>query len=317
MGGRSWLSVPLAAALLRIGTASALRHGGTPLMFVSENSANEVALDIGGLRFYDDDGRMHDVVLNGEPKSGTTWLEYVVKEILTTACTDETTCHLTHNERTVTTETAAAMLTYSLDEKHIIPGVGHINKFDFNNPPALTDKEIRMRARETLRNSSTGKQWLVVFRDPRSVTLSSCFHMYKNCPDPAGFSMKRIDVLTKWIDLRYRFFKELQKQAEPKRVMLLFYEDIREDEVGYINKIGGFFGVSLTEAQVAKVQETTTLSAMKDMGKRVPQGGAASGKVREGATCGYRSELPEDAGKRVTQKMRRLLGKELKQKWTC
>jgi len=258
------------------------------------------------------------VILNGEPKSGTTWLEYVIKDLLTQVCAGEAGCQLLQGKdgRTVAAQRASALVQYDMSTKHMIPNVGHANSFDFSNAPSMSDAQVEAAAKATLDGATEDAKWLAIFRDPRDVTISSCYHMVKNCPDASGYTNGRIDKIARWIELRHRLFVELQKLA-PKRVMLLYYEEMKMDEKGTIRRIAEYFEVPLTKKQGMLISSRTTFSAMKDSGSKIAQGGAASGKVREGASCGYAKELDADAAKRITEQMRRDLSPALNAAWAC
>ncbi|CAK0880145.1 unnamed protein product [Prorocentrum cordatum] len=265
------------------------------------------------------------IILNGEPKSGTTWLEYVAKDLLTQACESERPgCELLQGVggRTVSALRTSGLVRYDIDAKHRIPNIGHKNEFDFSMAPSLSDAEVEAAAKATLTGETADAKWLAIFRDPRDVTISSCYHMSKGCPDATGYVQKatkrhRIDRIAKWIALRHRFFDALQRLA-PERVMILFYEEMKKDEEGTIKKLANYFEVPLTRKQRMLISSHTTFSAMKDMGSvKVAQGGAASGKVREGASCGYAKELSADGAQRVTAIMRRDLSPALNAVWKC
>jgi len=257
------------------------------------------------------------VILNGEPKSGTTWLEYVAKEILTEVCAKESGCQLLKgaNGRDLVAHRGSGSVAYDMDTKHEIPNVGHKNAFDFSIAPSMTDEQVKAAAKATLDGAAESAKWLVIFRDPRDVTISSCYHMVKNCPDANGYVGGKIERITRWIELRHRLFTSLQKLV-PERVMILYYEEMKKDEQGTIGKLAEYFEVPLTKKQGMLISSHTTFSAMKGQ-RNVAQGGAASGKVREGASCDYAKDLSPDAATRITNQMRRDLSPALNAVWKC
>lgn len=259
------------------------------------------------------------IVINGEPKSGTTWLEYVAKEVLGQGCTKRHRCSMVENAdgRTYSAQMPSGTVSYDMSAKHTIPHIGHLNKFDFSHPPAMSDVDVELAARTALQEAPEGTKWLAIFRDPRDVTISSCYHMYKDCPNANGYVSSKIQGIAKWINIRHRFFLALRKLA-PEKVHMLYYEEMRKDELGTIKGLARFFGMSINRRQVRIISSHTTFSTMREKPKdQVAQGGAASGKVREGASCGYSKELTEDAAQRVTKTMRASLSAELNAKWQC
>jgi len=267
------------------------------------------------------------VFLNGEPKSGTTWLEYIAKDLITEGCAREAGCQLvsedtddrTMGQRTTATAVSAhrtsGLLRYDVKDKHRVPNVGHFNSLDFTIAPNMTDADVEAAAKSTLEGAAQGAKWLAVFRDPRDVAISMCYHSVKDCPDASGHTLVRINRVAQWINLRHRFFDALHKLA-PERVMTLYYEDMKSDERGAIRQLARLFEVPVSRRQVRLISERTTFSAMKEM-PRIAQKGAVSGMVREGGSCMYDKQLSAEAAKQVTEKMRRALSPELNAIWKC
>lgn len=267
------------------------------------------------------------VFLNGEPKSGTTWLEYVAKDLLTEGCAREPGCRLisedtddrTMGQRTtamtVSAQRASGLVRYDIKSKHKVPNVGHFNNLDFTIAPNMTDAEVEAAAKSTLEAAVQGAKWLTIFRDPRDVAISMCYHAVKDCPDASGHVLVRIERVARWINLRHRFFDALHKLA-PERVMNLYYEDMKNDERGTIRQLAKLFEVPVSRRQVRLISEHTTFSAMKEM-PRIAQKGAASGMVREGGSCMYDKQLTTEAAKQVTDKMRGALSPSLNAIWKC
>lgn len=275
-------------------------------------AADGVALDVTfGL------GKDVTVVVNGEPKSGTTWLEHVLRALVTEYCGHAVGCDTVPGDHTVAAKTAADLVTFSVEGKHVIPYVGHKNDFDFSRAPKVSDADLRAAASRRLEEASSGTRWLAIFRDPRDVTISACYHMYKGCPNADKYMSKRLGTITAWIDLRYRLFKAMQGLA-PERVTLLFYEEMRRDEQGTIMDLAELFGVPLDREQAARISAETTFDAMALLPKTaVAQDFAASGKVREGLVCGYKKVLSEAMVHSSSREMRRILNSELSGRWTC
>jgi len=267
------------------------------------------------------------VFLNGEPKSGTTWLEYIAKDLVTEGCAREPGCQLVSEDTddrtmgqrtsamTVNAQRTSGLVRYDIKSKHKVPYVGHFNNLDFTFAPKMTDAEVEATARSTLKGAEQGAKWLAIFRDPRDVVISMCYHSIKGCPDADSHVLVRIDRVAAWINLRHRFFDALHKLA-PERVMTLYYEEMKKDQRGTIKQLAKLFELPVSRRQVRLISEHTSFSAMKEM-PRIAQKGAASGMVREGGSCMYDKQLTAKAAKLATAKMRGVLSPALNAIWTC
>lgn len=257
-----------------------------------------------------------EIRLNGEPKSGTTWLEQIVFRILIHVCAHNDHCSVKERtNRSMKVETLQSILDFHGNrKKHRIPYSGRSKGIDFTNPPRPTSSHIRRNARQFL-HGHRNKKWLAIFRDPRSVTISTCFHLVKDCPDRAAFTLQHIRVLSKWIDLRYRFWRSIE-ELDAARVKLLYFEDLKEDPRAEVRGIANFFGLAISPEGITRVLNETRIEHMR-RDAQIPRGGAKSGKVREGKVCNYKDDLPERAAALATQAMRDELSPELLEKWTC
>jgi len=82
--------------------------------------------------------------LNGEPKSGTTWLEHVIDRIIEHGCDDVKTCKYKKTYRTdVIHFDDANDVEFHFDDQCRIPPIGHSESFDVPEAPDLADEQIR------------------------------------------------------------------------------------------------------------------------------------------------------------------------------
>jgi len=208
---------------------------------------------------------------------------------------------------------SSELLVFHPTEKHHIPYLGHSANFDMSHPDEWSDTEVEYMAHKTLSNAGKGTKWFFIFRDPRDVTISICFHRKEHC-DTTKVS-RDVRGIAAWINLRHRFALALRKAA-PRQVHLLYYEEMKSDELGMIKGVAAFLGLFLSSGQVALIRNETTFSTMKKMGAEVRQDGAKHGKVRKGSSCGYAEEV-KGAAAQITQNMRGALGPELNARWNC
>lgn len=281
----------------------------------------------------DDKGRVHRIQLNAEPKSGTTWVALIATSILDVTCKKGCTNHKSDHGMDSTRFEKMSSTTMEFignkacrtdknghdvdcNTKHQLPTIGHDQGFDFTHPPRLTDKDLVQKIRAEKHLFRDNAKYLAVFRDPRMVTISACYHQYWNCPEANRYALSHIEALSQWIDLRHRFWKAFEV-VHPNQTMLLFYEDLKSSPVETIIQMSEFFGTPVSLAQAQQIEHDTSLNTMKASGSKVAQGGAKTGKVRSGKACNYKEDLSKDYAKMVTHKMRDALSADLNRKWSC
>nr|XP_046257070.1 sulfotransferase 6B1 [Scatophagus argus] len=109
---------------------------------------------------------------------------------------------------------------------------------------------------------------LVIFRNPKD-TLVSFYHFFNNNPVlPSGQSWETFfsNFMSGEVPWGSYFEHALawEKKMGDPNVMIITYEDIKQDLSEGIRQISSFFGFSLTEAQVQKIAEGSTFKAMKE-----------------------------------------------------
>jgi hypothetical protein len=317
MKGLAAGSLKLMALWLTLMVTSSVAIAGTEVIRRSWSAAASPAKAIFTSAPLEQGGKNEvHVVLNGEPKSGTTWLEWTIKAVIKEACAHMDDCHLREEGRNIAATTASDSFEFNLSHKHEIPHVGHFNGFDFGMAPTLSDTDITEAAKSTLNEHGPEVKWVVIFRDPRDVTISTCYHLQLNCPDADGFTKEYIHNITSWIDLRYRMFTTMKELDNLSRVKILFFEEMKKDGKATVLELADHIGLHLNAEQAMRIHKQTSVEEMKDM-KGIPQGGAQTGKVREGAACGFKNELSQDAMDNVTSQMRSILNGGLVDMWKC
>lgn len=107
---------------------------------------------------------------------------------------------------------------------------------------------------------------LVIFRNPKD-TLVSFYHFSNNNPVLPAQSWESFfsGFLSGNVPWGSYFDHALawEKKMDDPNVMVVTYEDLKRDLSEGIRKVATFFGFSLTEAQVQKIAEGSTFSAMK------------------------------------------------------
>uniref|UniRef100_UPI003AAB11BB sulfotransferase 6B1 n=1 Tax=Centroberyx gerrardi TaxID=166262 RepID=UPI003AAB11BB len=109
---------------------------------------------------------------------------------------------------------------------------------------------------------------LVIFRNPKD-TLVSFYHFSNNNPVlPSGQSWESFYSQFLMGDVPWGSYFDhalaWEKRIDDPNVMIVTYEELKQDLSEGVRQISSFFGFSLTEAQVQQVSEESTFTAMKE-----------------------------------------------------
>ncbi|XP_040409579.1 sulfotransferase 6B1-like [Cygnus olor] len=205
--------------------------------------------------------RSDDVILAGYPKTGTNWLEEMVREL----------------------ESADAKYTEE-EMKERINAEKELQMFprlEFGDPGIYE----RMKKLPSRRIISThlhphllpfsilqGKaKVLVLLRNPKDTAISY-YHFYNNMPVLPSFASwdeyfaafmngklawgSYFDQLVEW-----------NRYIDHEKIMMISYEELKEDPVLGMKKIAAFFGFSLGEEHFHRIAKKTSFQAMKEKSK--------------------------------------------------
>ncbi|XP_045921779.1 sulfotransferase 6B1 [Micropterus dolomieu] len=189
--------------------------------------------------------REDDIMLVAYPKCGFNWMVGVLKKIIAEATG-------------VNTESKGPPLIEFLEpealkakEETPSPRFLGTHMHPDNIPASFYAKKTKM---------------LVIFRNPKD-TLVSFYHFSNNNPVLPAQSWESFfsGFLSGNVPWGSYFDHALawEKKMDDPNVMVVTYEDLKRDLSEGIRKIATFFGFSLTEAQVQKIAEGSTFSAMK------------------------------------------------------
>uniref|UniRef100_A0A8C9XXE7 Sulfotransferase n=1 Tax=Sander lucioperca TaxID=283035 RepID=A0A8C9XXE7_SANLU len=108
---------------------------------------------------------------------------------------------------------------------------------------------------------------LVIFRNPKD-TLVSFYHFYNKMPVHPSVQWDAFysNFLSGDVAFGSYFDHALawEKRMDDPNVMIVTYEELKQDLSEGVRQISTFFGFSLTEAQVQQIAEGSTFSAMKE-----------------------------------------------------
>ncbi|XP_069787025.1 sulfotransferase 6B1 isoform X2 [Narcine bancroftii] len=154
-------------------------------------------------------------------------------------------------------------------------------------------------------SDAEGYEVLVVFRNPKDVAVSY-YHFCQNNP--------LLPNPTSWDD----FFKQYmmgevawgsyfdsaliwEKHIDDEDVMVITYEELKENLPGGVQKIADFFGHSLTEEQIQNIARKGTFQAMNDNSKETH---SVLGKVffRKGVIGDWKTLFTEEQSQEMDAK---------------
>lgn len=140
---------------------------------------------------------------------------------------------------------------------------------------------------------------LVIFRNPKD-TLVSYFHFCNNNPVLPAQSWETFytDFMRGEVPWGSYFDHALawEKRMDDPSVMVVTYEELKQDLSRGIREISSFFGFSLTEAQVQQIAEGSTFNAMKKSSKESHSQGVGNIIFRKGEVGDWKNHFtPEQS----------------------
>uniref|UniRef100_A0A8V0XLP1 Sulfotransferase n=1 Tax=Gallus gallus TaxID=9031 RepID=A0A8V0XLP1_CHICK len=205
--------------------------------------------------------RSNDVILAGYPKTGTNWLEEMVREIESTDAkyTEEEMKERINAEK----------------ELQMFP------RLEFGDPGVFERMKKLPSRRIILTHLSPhllppslfqGKaKILLLLRNPKD-TAVSYYHFYNNMPVLPSFAT--------WDEYFAAFMSgklawgsyfdhlmEWNRYIDHERMMMISYEELKENPVLGMKKIAAFFGFSLSEEEFSRIAKKTSFQAMKEKSK--------------------------------------------------
>ncbi|NXG73706.1 ST6B1 Sulfotransferase, partial [Baryphthengus martii] len=109
---------------------------------------------------------------------------------------------------------------------------------------------------------------LVLVRNPKD-TAVSYYHFYNNMPMLPSFTSWD-EYFTDFMNGKlawgsyFDHLVEWNKYIDHERIMIISYEELKEDQVMGMKRIAAFFGFSLCEEDFLRIVEKTSFQAMKE-----------------------------------------------------
>jgi hypothetical protein len=236
--------------------------------------------------------RPTDVFLVGHPKSGNTWLAYMLAILLA--------------------KDSASAVTLANIKDHVPPVHGKDHRIrDFSQllSPRIFREEYPVHA-------DLYPKTIYILRDPRAV-LVSLYHMYRiECDDPdMPITTFMNDYLTKqgcfqrWNRGLIRWDRQVQtwteRAADDRRVLIVRYEDMVQDRRRVLERVATFAGISYDAKLMRLVYERSSFEAMQKEeehhgAEAYPGDMAKRGRfIRQGTVDGWKDEIPTDLIRRL------------------
>eukprot|EP00911_Craspedida_sp_UC1_P000249 UC1_evm3s191 len=271
-----------------------------------------------------------EAYLEGEPKSGTTWMELVINDMISKykelgMCGD---CFF---------EGEVGDTEHTLHEAHIVHGGYLFTDFSFNRkmkhklPLAdgeyantkgsqsykLPSKDYKDCIKFYQKNAWSADaqcpsmkppvlrpdvRYVNIVRDPRALIVSGA-HYFKKKLDK--YIKKAALGIMQRTALRYHWF---DKRISPKMALVVHYHTIKENPLFEYQRIASFLGLPLSKTHISEVMDMTSVEAMHNMEvhhelphKNSP--GKDTAKVRSGTVDEFRDEIKGKQMQYVNQLM--------------
>jgi hypothetical protein len=264
--------------------------------------------------------------MHAQTKSGTTWLESILKEIASqycfaNGCTVENMDWSSAKPFYVRFQNGQKM-KFDLHFKHnlLLP---HSKT---STHPGTNASGIRERweARssevpEVAKHNQLEKKCRIgVYRDPRDVTISACHFFTRDC-NPDQYLTDHLEATATWIGIRHEEFS-IAHEFAPNTHFMLFYPDLMNEFVPTVTRLARDLGLPVDKAVVAEMEQKFSVKNMK---KRESKGLVRNSvkhygsKVRKGGLCEFRTEVSSTTAREATVKMASILPKDLMMRFEC
>jgi Sulfotransferase domain len=228
-----------------------------------------------------------DVLLATYPRSGTTWMRFLLYEAIT--------------EKDSDFDDVAASIPY----------VG-----EHDQAPLLLHGRARLIQTHEKRCDQVRKV-LYVVRDPRNVVISQ-FHHYRRRPDVIAETFD--EFFEEWLtgkaipfgrwDDHVRFWLD-SNSAAADMLQVVRYEDLRKDPVGQLESTLRFLGYARESTFLSAVVENNSIERMQEKEdrrfKRWRAKGGDNRFIRSGSVSGWRNELSESQRERISRRFGAML----------
>ncbi|KAL7866579.1 hypothetical protein AOLI_G00143930 [Acnodon oligacanthus] len=236
----------------------------------------------------DIEAREDDVFLAAYPKCGFNWMVAIVKKIMNAST------GVTVPERPPLIEFFPPQLQQAIGKEPSRRLLGtHLPPKDI--PESFKAKKTKM---------------LVVFRNPKDTVVSYYHFMNKNPLLPKTESWDKFfsDFMDGEVPLGSYFDHALawEKRMDDPNVVIVTYEELKENPPEGIKKVADFFSFPLTEDQVMNIAKETSFNAMAQNFKN-SHGNFGNFFFRKGVVGDWKNHLSEAQSKQMDEKFQKKL----------
>ncbi|XP_061692486.1 sulfotransferase 6B1 [Syngnathoides biaculeatus] len=227
--------------------------------------------------------REDDILLAAYPKCGFNWMVGLLKKILTQA-----------TGRNIETNDPPLVEFFGPDVAEVMDGMASprllgTHMHPDNIPPSFYAKKTKM---------------LVIFRNPKD-TLVSYYHFCNGnpvLPSAASWDAFYEDFLSGEVGWGSYFEHAMawEKKMDDPDVMIVTYEQLKQDLDDGVRRISSFLAAELTDDQVRLVSDGSTFAAMKE-NSQASHGMMGNVFFRKGEVGDWRNHFSEEQSLRMDQ----------------
>ena len=264
------------------------------------------------------------IYTHGQPKSGTTWLEVILRTI---------TAGAVKKDRSI--ELSADCEVINVRFKHQLPGSKWGELIDPTSSYMKTCQKCVQKGQDIWTEECVqpersyfgvpiDERYVLILRDPRAVVVS--WAHYRGQLTKNDFASRRssdyfVDMVPKvaaLTSLRYYWHAELIRRTSPS--LILFYEDLISDTVNEYYRIAAFLGMNPDLNTMLQMVNASSSGSMRrqEQAHQLPgpnNPGRENAKVRSASLGGFRDEMSKEALQESTVAMFPMLHPALVAKW--
>lgn len=247
--------------------------------------------------------REDDVFVVAYPKCGFNWMVGIVKKIMNASAG-------------ITVPDRPPIIEFYSPEVHQVVAQAPSRRF-LGTHLHPKDIPVSFKAKKT--------KMLVVFRNPKDTVVSYYHFMNKNPVLPNAESWDKFfsDFMAGEVAWGSYFDHALtwDKHMDDPNVLIVTFEEMKENAAQGIKKVAEFFNFPLTDEQVSTIAKETTFSAMQESSKK-SHGNFGSAFFRKGEVGDWKNHFSEAQSKQMDEEFQKKLagtklGAELKYDLYC
>ncbi|XP_032636894.1 sulfotransferase 6B1-like [Chelonoidis abingdonii] len=246
------------------------------------------------------EARSDDVILVGYPKNGSNWLGQVLNDLEITAAK--------YTEQEINERMNIS------NELLILPRLEFGDPEKFKRMKELPSRRIIVThlSPQVLPKSifKSKAKILLLVRNPKD-TAVSYFHFYNNMPTLPSFSSWD-EYFTAFMHGKlcwgsyFDYLVEWNKHMDDENIMVITYEELKENQTLGLKKIADFFGFFVSGEEIQMVAEKSSFEAMKEKSFKTH---GTFGKIlfRKGTVGDWKDHFSEAQNKQMERKFEECL----------